>query len=57
MWWASLLSIDAFLLLGDDKIADKLFEHVRKMPVALKDAKDPLARAALTVFCAKKLLA
>lgn len=57
IWWASLFSIDACWLLGDDTMADKLFEHVRKMPKALRESKDPLARTAVTVFCAKKLLA
>lgn len=57
LWWASLFSIDAFWLLGDDDKADKMFEEIRKIPKTLRDSKDPLARAAVTVFCAKKLLA
>lgn len=57
LWWASLFSIDACWLLGDDDMADEMFEDVRKIPKILRESKDPLARAAVTVFCAKKLLA
>lgn len=56
LWWASLFSIDACWLLGDDDFADKMFDDVRKIPKALRESTDPLARAAVTVFCAKKLL-
>lgn len=57
IWWSNLFSIDASWLLGDDATADKLFEHLRKIPKALREANDPLARTAVTIFCAKKLLA
>lgn len=56
-WWTNLFSIDAYWLLGENSLADKLFEEVRKVPKVLRDTEDPLARAAVTVFCAKKLLA
>lgn len=52
-----MFSIDACWLLGEDSMADKMFEDIRKMPKNLRESKDPLARAAVTVFCAKKLLA
>lgn len=57
LWWANMFSIDACWLLGEDSMADKMFENIRKMPKNLRESKDPLARAAVTVFCAKKLLA
>lgn len=57
LWWANLFSIDACWLLGEDSIAEKMFEEIRKVPKVLRDSEDPLARAAVTVFCAKKLLA
>lgn len=57
LWWASLFSIDASWLLGDDVMADDMFEDARKIPKVLRESKDPLARAAVTVFCAKKFLA
>lgn len=56
LWWASLFSIDACWLLGEADLADKMFEDIRNIPKALLEFKDPLARAAVTVFCAKKLL-
>lgn len=57
LWWASLFSTDASWLLGDDKSADLSFSKCRKMPTILRDSKDPITRAAVTVSCAKKLLA
>lgn len=57
LWWANLLSIDACWLLGDDVTADKMFEDIRKVPKLFRESKDPSARTAVTVFCAKKLLA
>lgn len=56
IWWSNLFSIDAAWLLGDDTSANRLFEHIRKIPKALCEVKDPLARTAVTIFCAKKLL-
>ena len=57
LWWANLFTIDACWLLGDDATADKMFDNVRKVPKALRESKDPLARTAVMIFCAKKLLA
>lgn len=56
LWWVKMFSIDALWLLGDDSKADDMFESVKKIPKELLHSKDTLARAALTVFCAKKLL-
>lgn len=52
-----MFAIDACWLLGDDATADQMFENVRKVPKVLRESKDPLARTAVTIFCAKKLLA
>uniref|UniRef100_A0A1Q3FJU9 Putative dna-binding protein n=1 Tax=Culex tarsalis TaxID=7177 RepID=A0A1Q3FJU9_CULTA len=55
-WWSSLFSIAAHWLLGEDSEAEQLYSHIESAPQDLINAEDPLPKALLAVFHAKKEL-
>uniref|UniRef100_A0A182KGJ6 BHLH domain-containing protein n=1 Tax=Anopheles christyi TaxID=43041 RepID=A0A182KGJ6_9DIPT len=55
-WWCNLLRVAGFWLLGEDELAEALYGQVETMPTALQQMEDPLARALLLAFQAKRSL-
>uniref|UniRef100_A0A182PKX7 BHLH domain-containing protein n=1 Tax=Anopheles epiroticus TaxID=199890 RepID=A0A182PKX7_9DIPT len=53
-WWCNLLRVAGFWLLGEDELAEALYGQVETMPAALQQIEDPLARALLLAFHAKR---
>lgn len=56
IWWANIFSIDALWLLGEDAAAESLCEWIENVPKEITECKDPIARAAIAAFSAKRLL-
>lgn len=49
-WWASVVGVAAYWLLGDDAHAQELYPRVKAMPQFLQTLQDPLPRAVLAAF-------
>ncbi|XP_049284991.1 sterol regulatory element-binding protein 1 [Anopheles funestus] len=53
-WWCNLLRVAGFWLLGEDELAEALYVQVETMPSTLQQTEDPLARALLLAFHARR---
>uniref|UniRef100_A0A182N032 BHLH domain-containing protein n=1 Tax=Anopheles dirus TaxID=7168 RepID=A0A182N032_9DIPT len=53
-WWCNLLRVAGFWLLGEDELAEALYGQVECVPAALHQSEDPLPRALLLAFHAKR---
>ncbi|XP_053658131.1 sterol regulatory element-binding protein 2 [Anopheles marshallii] len=53
-WWCNLLRVAGFWLLGEDELAEALYVQVETMPATLQQTDDPLARALLLAFHARR---
>uniref|UniRef100_A0A182QXP7 BHLH domain-containing protein n=1 Tax=Anopheles farauti TaxID=69004 RepID=A0A182QXP7_9DIPT len=53
-WWCNLLRVAGFWLLGEDELAEALYGQVEIVPPALQQSADPLPRALLLAFHAKR---
>nr|XP_040240589.2 sterol regulatory element-binding protein 1 [Anopheles coluzzii] len=53
-WWCNLLRVAGFWLLGEDELAEALYGQVETLPAAMQQLEDPLARALLLAFHAKR---
>uniref|UniRef100_A0A182VVP9 BHLH domain-containing protein n=1 Tax=Anopheles minimus TaxID=112268 RepID=A0A182VVP9_9DIPT len=53
-WWCNLLRVAGFWLLGEDELAEALYVQVETMPTTLQQTEDPLARALLLAFHARR---
>jgi sterol regulatory element-binding transcription factor 1 len=53
-WWASLLSIAAYWLLGEDNIAQKMYGFVEKWPVEFTELENSLPKALFAAYTARK---
>lgn len=55
-WWAAVLGVAAYWLLGEDSRAEQLCSRVEAMPEQLARAGDPLPRAVLAALRARRAL-
>lgn len=55
-WWSNLLSVAAYWLLGEegDELVESLYAQVESFPLELQNCEDPLPRALLVAFHAKR---
>lgn len=53
-WWMNVVAVGCNWLLGEENEAERLFSKVENMPKLLKTTSDPLARAVLAAFVARK---
>ncbi|XP_050079537.1 sterol regulatory element-binding protein 1 [Anopheles maculipalpis] len=53
-WWCNLLRVAGFWLLGEDELAEGMYVQVETVPMALHQLEDPLSRALLLAFHAKR---
>ncbi|XP_035906803.1 sterol regulatory element-binding protein 2 [Anopheles stephensi] len=53
-WWCNLLRVAGFWLLGEDELAEAMYVQVETVPAALHQTEDPLPRALLLAFHAKR---
>jgi sterol regulatory element-binding transcription factor 1 len=51
-WWCNLVTVAAYWLLGENLQAEKLYSHIEKLPMELRE--DPLSKALLAVWNARK---
>jgi sterol regulatory element-binding transcription factor 1 len=51
-WWCNLITVAAYWLLGEDGQAEKLYTHIEKLPLELRE--DPLCRAILAAWNARR---
>jgi hypothetical protein len=56
-WWAAVVGVAAYWLLGNEAEAENLYPAVESMPSAVKSHEDPLPKAALFAFRARRLFA
>ena len=56
-WWAAVVGVAAYWLLGNEVEAENLYPAVESMPSAVKYHEDPLPKAALFAFRARRLFA
>uniref|UniRef100_T1JCH3 BHLH domain-containing protein n=1 Tax=Strigamia maritima TaxID=126957 RepID=T1JCH3_STRMM len=54
-WWAAVIGVAAYWLLGEDEQAERLYPIVESLPPLLEHAKDPLMRAILVAFKARRV--
>uniref|UniRef100_A0A182T7F5 BHLH domain-containing protein n=1 Tax=Anopheles maculatus TaxID=74869 RepID=A0A182T7F5_9DIPT len=53
-WWCNLLRVAGFWLLGEDELAEAMYVQVETVPASLQQMEDPLSRALLLAFHAKR---
>nr|QGX48188.1 SREBP [Sinonovacula constricta] len=53
-WWASVISVAAYWLIGDDESAEKNYAIVDSFPASLHRSDDPLPKAVLVAFRARR---
>ncbi|XP_034249873.1 sterol regulatory element-binding protein 1 [Thrips palmi] len=56
-WWASVVGVAAYWLLGEDTHAERLFARVELLPDELATQPDPVARAVQMAFRARRTVA
>jgi len=53
-WWAAVVGVAAYWLLGEDSMAESLYAGVELLPECLQQQQDPLARTVRAAFRAKR---
>lgn len=56
VWWCGVLELAVHWLLGEDKMANDLYESVKKLPANLSSSKNLLPKALHSILEAKTLL-
>lgn len=58
VWWANILEIAVHWLLGEDTLAEQLYDNIKQMPVQLQQSSehDHMPRALHAVLRAKMIL-
>jgi sterol regulatory element-binding transcription factor 1 len=56
LWWAAVIGVAAYWLLGEDEGAETLATRVEALPESLSRAGDPLPRAILAAYRARRAL-
>lgn len=49
-WWAAMVAVSAYWLLGDDVQAERLYARVDTLPDGLAQSDEPLGKAVLAAF-------
>ncbi|GAB6033075.1 Sterol regulatory element-binding protein 1 [Chamberlinius hualienensis] len=52
-WWASVVGVATYWLLGEDEQAEELYQAIEAMPKQLQETEDPLPKAVLMAFKAR----
>lgn len=53
-WWSGVVGVAAYWLLGEDNQAERLYARVEALPESLATLSDPLPRAVLAAFIARR---
>nr|CAD7410649.1 unnamed protein product [Timema poppensis] len=53
-WWSAVVGVAAYWLLGEDHQAERLYPRVETLPESLDSLNDPLPRALLAAFRARR---
>ena len=53
-WWAGVVGVAAYWLLGEDSQAERLYPRVETLPELLNKQTDPLPRAVLAAFRSRR---